>query len=212
MMSPIGLYLAEFASARRRPIPSVAGRLLSRRISSRGVRPRPRRGSGSNRIRAEAFAEGRRPPRRTARPQVAGLEGRHAEHLAEERQRWAEQQGAVADAACWKRVWRTSRAGSRPRWPKSSSRSWDRSLRLKAAAELRDAIERLLANSEPPAIEVTGPADLVEPLRAAFEGRAGVSIVAADVPEVTVLAGDTTIATQLQAWRSGLDARCRGDR
>ena len=203
MMSPIGLYLAEFTP--RTALPAVSGSGFPRpripdhedllAVDAEAVQLEQARG--------EAFAAGVASAEALVAIRAAALESRHAEHLAAERQRWAEAQGATLAKSLEDGLAQLEHklANALAEILEPFVRA---SLRTKAVAELRDALETLLANGTGAAITVSGPADIVESLRTAFAGKATLNVLAADSPEVTVLAGDTVIRSQLQAWASGL--------
>jgi hypothetical protein len=72
--------------------------------------------------------------------------------------------------------------------------------------ELVANIRRLLAGDTKTVLRISGAADLLELVHSRLgEFSRSVEYLSDGAPEVTVLAGDTEIQTQLQAWRAGLD-------
>ena len=86
-------------------------------------------------------------------------------------------------------------------------------LRQRVAGEVVDAIGRLLqGGSDAPLIEVCGPADLVAPIREAFAGRDAVRVTEGGEAELRLTAGDTGAVSQIETWRSRLQASLEGAR
>ncbi|HEX4767785.1 MAG TPA: hypothetical protein VH414_16080 [Lichenihabitans sp.] len=137
--------------------------------------------------------------------QAAALEARHALSLAEERRGWAAEQGVVLVEAL---------SAGLDRLEASLAESlvhvlepfFEAATRARATADLRQALADLMAQGHGASVKVRGPADLVDPLRSAFEGRAGLAFEEAAVAEVTVECDDTTIRSQLQSWADTLHA------
>ena len=85
------------------------------------------------------------------------------------------------------------------------------SVRVKAIAEAREAIGTLLANGPDAVIRISGPPDLIAALRVTFADAAVLDFTETDAPEVTIVAGDTTIRSHLQSWATSLQNALRDD-
>lgn len=86
------------------------------------------------------------------------------------------------------------------------------SVRVKAIAEAREAIGTLLANGPDAVIRISGPADLIAALQATFGETAVLDFTETEAPEVTIVAGDTTIRSHLQSWATSLRTAMQDDR
>ncbi len=137
--------------------------------------------------------------------QAAALEARHEARLAEARRGWASEQGVALVEAL---------SAGLDRLEASLAESlvhvlepfFEAATRARATADLRQALADLMAQGQGATVKVRGPADLVDPLRSAFTGKAGLVFEEASVAEVTVECDDTTIRSQLQAWADTLHA------
>ena len=85
------------------------------------------------------------------------------------------------------------------------------SVRQKAIAEARDAIITLINGGPEAVIRISGPADLIAALQGTLGDRAVLDFSETDAPEVTIVAGDTTIRSHLQSWAAGLADALRSD-
>lgn len=204
MMSPIGLYLAEFAPPTALHPSRCASLADAGTIEDDAHQPQDAEPSPLQLARREGEAEGRMAAETEFAGKISELESRHAEHLEAERRRWADQEGTVLagrlESGLAELEGRLAEAIVEILTP-----FLDRAVRVKLGDELKQAIDSLLDNGTSPAVQVLGPADLVEPLRVALEGRAGVSVLTAERPDVVVLAGDTKMRSQLETWASRLD-------
>ncbi|WP_134496187.1 hypothetical protein [Microvirga pakistanensis] len=80
-------------------------------------------------------------------------------------------------------------------------------LRQNAITEFNKALSAILAGDVSPLLKVTGPEDLLKGIRDGLALRDRVvEFVPSDVVEVTLVAGDTTIQTQLGPWVDKLQA------
>ncbi len=208
MMSPIGLYLAEFVP----PVPPP--RLTEKHSAGAGAVTRETATEDVAALRLakardEGFAAGAAAAEAANAAHVADLETHHLALLEGERQRWAETQGRALASALEQGLAalesRLADALVEVLGPFLAP-----ALRAKAAVELGAVIEALLADGNEPAIAVAGPADLVGVLQQSFAGRAGLTFTAAETPEVKILAGEAAIASRLEAWTRVLQPE-RGD-
>lgn len=85
-------------------------------------------------------------------------------------------------------------------------------VRMKAVDEVKQALGTLLAAGETTPIRVSGPAELMEVLKAGVDGTPLVDFAIADAPEFELLSGDTTVRSSLKAWTDGLEAAIREGR
>lgn len=80
-------------------------------------------------------------------------------------------------------------------------------LRQNAITEFNKALSAILAGDVSPLLKVTGPEDLLKGIRDGLVLRDRVvEFVPSDIVEVTLVAGDTTIQTQLGPWVDKLQA------
>jgi hypothetical protein len=82
--------------------------------------------------------------------------------------------------------------------------------RRRAIDDLGRAIETLLVKDESVALEITGPEDLLQLLRQRMSGK-NIALLFSpnDSPEVTVLARQTVLETQLAAWAATVEEALR---
>jgi hypothetical protein len=85
-------------------------------------------------------------------------------------------------------------------------------VRKQAVSDMRASIEKMMANSAQPAIEVSGPQDLLDALANAMSDIAVAVSYRADAScDLRVIAGDTVLETQMQEWASRLKASSGSD-
>ena len=73
--------------------------------------------------------------------------------------------------------------------------------------ELSETLSGLLSDGRAPLVEISGAEDLVNAVQARLGPRGDrLQVQVNDTPEVRVVAGDTVIETQLQAWIGRLTA------
>lgn len=130
---------------------------------------------------------------------------RSAVRLGEERAKWSDQQAVAIvtgfGAAC--RELETNIAGSVARILQPFLAD---AVRDKAVKALIEQISALTCSSPVPVFRISGPGDLLERVRAQLEtaGRTGVEYQHADTLEIRVVADQTVIETQMQAWTARL--------
>ncbi len=76
-----------------------------------------------------------------------------------------------------------------------------------ASRALIDQIRPLLAGEDGMLIRVSGPALLLETLRHVFPAGCAVEFTENDAADVTIVAGETTIETRIEAWVARLEGR-----
>lgn len=80
-------------------------------------------------------------------------------------------------------------------------------MRDAASRALIDQIRPLLAGEDGMLIRVSGPAILLETLRRVFPAGCAAEFVENDATDVSVVAGETTIETRIEAWVARLEGR-----
>ncbi len=214
-------HLPDFSSSLpRRPVSEVLPAAIPatpRPAQTPGIAPpRPIASSGPDlaAIAAEAAAEGRLAGAADARLEFERLRtediARAEQRLAEERQHWVETESlrlaAAIDAGLTALGEELAARLARVVGP-----FLDAALRDRALGEMASLINETLTGTEPPVIRVTGARDLIEALRARIDPRVPVSFEPGPQSEVIVMAGATTLETQMQAWTSRLGAATAGD-
>jgi hypothetical protein len=152
----------------------------------------------------DEFARAPEPVTPPLSDEIASFEVDHADTLAQARQQWALEEGTAlaqrfeaALAAFETRIADALAPMLEPFLVKGAQ--------LRVIAELRDALKALIEGDERPAITVTGPADLLAALEAAFRGEPALAFEVADTPDVTITAGETLVRSQLRDWASALE-------
>ena len=80
-------------------------------------------------------------------------------------------------------------------------------VRTQVLDELSETLSGLLSDGRAPLVEISGAEDLVNAVQARLGPRGDrLQVQVNDTPEVRVVAGDTVIETQLQAWIGRLTA------
>lgn len=153
---------------------------------------------------AEAEARGRglglAEARAEAEVALAAEREGFAARMAEERMRWSESE-AERLAAGFAGALRTLDADLTQRIGRLLVPVLTESLRRRAVDDLAQALGRLMADPNHAAIRVSGPEDLLADLGRKLGPLAGpVTFEPGDVPEVSVVADQTVMETQLAAW------------
>jgi hypothetical protein len=130
---------------------------------------------------------------------------RSAVRLGEERAKWSDQQAVAIvngfSAACRELETNIANSVARILQPFLAD-----AVRDKAVEALVEQISALTCSSPVPVFRISGPGDLLERVRAQLEaaGRTGAEYQAADTLEIRVVADQTVIETQMQAWTARL--------
>lgn len=127
----------------------------------------------------------------------------HAAALAEARARWAADEGAALAALLADGLARVETAIAAS-LAAALLPVLDEAVRARAAAEVADAVRCLLAGAHGEVIEVRGAPDLMAPVRLAFADHPAVNVGDADLPEVSINAGESVVASQIELWRERL--------
>jgi hypothetical protein len=126
---------------------------------------------------------------------------RSAIRLGEERAKWSDQQAAAIvsgfETACREIETNIASSVARILLPFLAD-----AVRDKAIGSLVEQIAALTGSSPAPLFKITGPADLLDIVRARLEAarRTSVEYEAAETFEVRVVADQTVIETQISAW------------
>ena len=158
--------------------------------------------------RADGFAEGSATLETALAAQAAALEAQHAQELELARARWtleaAGEFAAALQSALDDLEQRLATGVAEVLEPAIGL-----AMRRRVSEDLHQALSSLIAMGQGTIIRLTGPADLVEPLRVAFEGRATIEAQVTDAGEVEIESDGTLIRSQLASWaetlRSGLE-------
>ena len=130
---------------------------------------------------------------------------RSAIRLGEERAKWSDQQAAAIvsgfEAGCREIETNIASSVARILLPFLTD-----AVRDKAIASLVEHIAALTGTSSVPAFKVTGPSELLDLVKTQLEAsrRVGIVYEAAEAPEVSVVADQTVIETQITAWSERL--------
>ena len=208
VISPIGSYLAEF-----RPFPlggeidvsqplevadtEIAGAPDPAVVHTQAIEAARRAGAEAATLEAQSRLQAT----------IAELRANHEAHLAEERRRWAATEGEVLKDAL-KQAFADLEGNLahslsevlRPLLPKLAL---DR-----ATEEASAAIRTLLLADENGAIRISGPEDLLNALRSTCGDHPALAFQISEGPDVTVLAGETTIQSHMAKLGATL-AGCR---
>lgn len=131
---------------------------------------------------------------------LASERSRHEENLADERAKWADQQGVqLAEHMT------TSLREIERRIADSVARIMTpfvtEALRMEMMESLREVFVSLVSDRQKAAIRVSGPQDVLLALSERLgENGPSVEFIPSDAIDVSILVGDTAIETQLEAW------------
>lgn len=178
--------------------------------------PKPPVSSGPDlaAIAAEAAAEGRRAGAADARVEFERLRSediaRAEQRVAEERRSWVDAESERLAGAI-----DSGLAALREELAASLARVigpfLETAVRERAMVEMAALINDTLTGGDNPVMRVTGAPDLIDELRARIDPRAPVSFEPGTQSEVIVIAGATTLETQMQAWTARLGAATAGE-
>jgi hypothetical protein len=214
MNAAIGKFLPQFdANGRARPaekakIPEPAAKPREARREPQPA-PAPRAEAPQPNLLDEAYRRGFAAGLAEGNAGLAEERVRSAVRLGEERAKWSDQQAVAIvngfGTAC--RELETTIAGSVARILQPFLAD---AVRDKAVEALIEQISALTCSSPVPVFRISGPADVLERVRAQLKtaGRTGVEYQHAETLEIRVVADQTVIETQIQAWTARLkDAR-----
>ncbi|MXQ11661.1 hypothetical protein [Microvirga makkahensis] len=129
---------------------------------------------------------------------------RHCKDLVHQREKWVEQEAQQLSSQI-----STAMADLESLLSESAARILasviPEALRQKAIAEFNEAIGTILSGNVSTLLRVTGPKDMLEALKAGVTvGEGVVEFVPGDAAEVTLIAEQTTVQTQLSTWSERL--------
>lgn len=209
MNAAIGKLLPQFdANGRAKPaekpkIPEPAARKEIRREPQPA--PEPKSQAPQANLLEEAYRRGYAAGLAEGNAGLAEERVRSAVRLGEERAKWSDQQAVAIvngfSTAC--RELETNIASSVARILQPFLAD---AVRDKAIEALIEQISALTCSSPVPVFRISGPGDLLERVRAQLEtaGRTGVEYQHAETLEIRVVADQTVIETQMQAWTARL--------
>lgn len=150
--------------------------------------------------RADGVAQGREEARAEMEARFAELEAAFEARLQQEREAWAQRDGARLAAAMLQGlegvredVIAATAQGLKPFLVES--------VRQRALAELSKAIEDLLLRDPEAGMVISGPKDLLDVLEVHLAERAGsFTFKPSETPEVEVKAGAALLSTRIAAW------------
>jgi len=131
---------------------------------------------------------------------------RHREELAAEREIWIQQEALQLSSQIIRAVGNLEAALSEKVARILASVIPD-ALKQNAIAEFTEILGTILSGENGSLLRVTGPEDILSAIKAGMALREGlVEFVPTDEVEVTLVAGDTMVQTQLGAWAERLQA------
>jgi hypothetical protein len=139
-----------------------------------------------------------------AREREAEAAERHAKEIAEARQGWADgEAGRLAEQIPV--AFEALQAALAEATARALLPLVEKALCDQALDALRETVAGLLNGSEPASLRITGPEDLIAPLRERLgEAAAAIEFVVGAETEVRAIAGSTILETQLRAWSDRL--------
>jgi hypothetical protein len=149
---------------------------------------------------AQVRAEEREAARRQLKEALDAEREKHCEELAVQRELWVEQEAAQLSAQIVDSLGNLERILS-DRVARILASIIPEALQQKALAEFNEILGTILTGEISTVLKVTGPEDMLKAIQARFAIRDGIiEFVPSDDVDVTLVAGDTTIQTQLNSW------------
>ncbi|WP_445502340.1 hypothetical protein [Microvirga sp. G4-2] len=149
---------------------------------------------------AQVRAEEREAARQQLKEVLDAEREKHREELAVQRELWVEQEAAQLSAQIIDTLGNLERILS-DRVARILASIIPEALQQKALAEFNEILGTILAGEISTVLKVTGPEDMLKTIQARFAIRDGIiEFVPSDDVDVTLVAGDTTIQTQLSSW------------
>lgn len=149
---------------------------------------------------AQARAEEREAARRQLKEALDAEREKHSEELAVQRELWVEQEAMQLSAQISETLGSLERILS-DRVARILAPIIPEALQQKALVEFNEILGTILSGEISTVLKVTGPEDMLKAIQARFALRKGIiEFVPSDDVEVTLVAGDTTIQTQLSSW------------
>lgn len=149
---------------------------------------------------AQVRAEEREAARRQLRETLDAEREKHREELAVQRELWVEQEAAQLSAQIIDSLGNLERVLS-DRVARILASIIPEALQQKALAEFNEILGTILSGDISAVLKVTGPEDMLKAIQTRIATRDGiVEFVPSDDVDVSLVAGDTTIQTQLSSW------------
>jgi hypothetical protein len=151
-------------------------------------------------VEAQVRAEEKEIARQRLNEVLEAEQERHREELAVQRELWIEQEAAQLSAQIVEAIGNLEQVLS-DRVANILAPIIPEALRQNAIAEFNEVLGTLLSGETSALLKVTGPEDMLRAIKARFAARDGIIEFAPnEAVEVTLMAGDTTIQTQLGSW------------
>lgn len=210
MNAAIGKFLPQFdahgrtKAAEKPKVPEPAARQREIRRETQPA-PAPKAEAPQANLLDEAYRRGYAAGLAEGNAGLAEERVRSAVRLGEERAKWSDQQ-AVAIVNGFSTACRELEANIASSVARILQPFLADSVRDKAVEALIEQISALTCSSPVPVFRISGPADLLERVRAQIQaaGQMGVEYQAADTLEIRIVADQTVIETQMQAWTARL--------
>jgi len=155
-------------------------------------------------VEARVRAEEREAARRQLEQALKAEQDRHREELAVQRGIWVEQEALQLSSQIDDAIGNLESLLSE-KAARILASVIPEALRQNAIAEFNEALGTILSGKAATLLKVAGPEDLLNAVKARIALRDDVvEFVPSDTAEVTLVAGDTTIQTQLSAWAERL--------
>lgn len=151
-------------------------------------------------------AEEREKARRQLDEALSAEQERHREEMAVQREIWVEQEALQLSSQIINAIGNLETLLSE-RAARILAAVIPEALRQSAIAEFNEVLGKILSGENATLLRVTGPEDMLSAIKAGIVMRDGIiEFVASDAVELTLVAGDTTIQTQFDAWSERLQA------
>ncbi|WP_150117374.1 hypothetical protein [Microvirga vignae] len=148
---------------------------------------------------ARVRAEEREAARQQLKEALDAEREKHCEELAVQRALWVDQEAAKLSAQIIGSLGNLERILS-DRVARILAPIIPEALQQKALVEFNEILGTILSGEISTVLKVTGPEDMLKAIQTRFALHDGVEFAPSDDVEVTLVAGDTTIQTQLSSW------------
>jgi len=162
-------------------------------------------------IEARVRSEEKEVARRQLKEALEAEQEKHREEMALQRERWVEQEAAQLSAQIVAAIGNLEQVLS-DRVARILASLIPEALRHNAIAEFKEILGTVLSGEGSALLRVTGPEDMLNAIRACLALQDEIiEFVPSDAVEVTLMAGDTTIQTQLGSWSARLQEALKAD-
>lgn len=200
MAKTIGDLLVEFDSSNKRPPPERVLPFIRSRVAAAPPPPEPTEAEKIEAAYQRGQAEGRAAAQAEHDAKTAEEKIRYGIRMTAERQCWVREQGTlladrIADS-CRELEYGLAETVAQILEPFLIS-----VLRQRAVSSFTEQLKALLSDRAMPVLRINAPPDLIEALRVKLGAAAPtIEYVPSDHPEIHVVADQTVIETQIQAW------------